>query len=303
MAQAHWILRRYARDLLGWLAVLMMKPLRYFPRKPIANIAAAVMRTVGPWLPEHRVGQANLRAAFPEKSPSEIEAILSGAWDNLGRVAVEFLYLNEIAIQTHPDAPGDADVIYDRITAERALAIKDQKAALLFGAHLGNWELPARFGRYYGVEATLLFRAPNIRAIADAVVKLRADSMGTLVRSGFDAPIRLARALERGEKVGMVVDQYDLRGVEVIFFGRTCKASPLLAQLARHFECPIYGVRAVRMADRNRFRGEVTEPIEPVRDAEGRIDVRGTTQAIANVVEAWVREHPHQWLWQHRRWR
>jgi KDO2-lipid IV(A) lauroyltransferase len=26
-------------------------------------------------------------------------------------------------------------------------------------------------------------------------------------------------------------------------------------------------------------------------------------QAITSVVENWVREHPEQWLWVHRRWR
>jgi Kdo2-lipid IVA lauroyltransferase/acyltransferase len=26
-------------------------------------------------------------------------------------------------------------------------------------------------------------------------------------------------------------------------------------------------------------------------------------QAITDVVEAWVREYPEQWLWVHRRWR
>jgi KDO2-lipid IV(A) lauroyltransferase len=26
-------------------------------------------------------------------------------------------------------------------------------------------------------------------------------------------------------------------------------------------------------------------------------------QAITSVVEGWVREHPEQWLWVHRRWR
>jgi len=31
--------------------------------------------------------------------------------------------------------------------------------------------------------------------------------------------------------------------------------------------------------------------------------VRGTMQAITDVVEEWVREHPEQWLWVHRRWR
>ncbi|MEX0590733.1 MAG: lipid A biosynthesis lauroyl acyltransferase, partial [Xanthobacteraceae bacterium] len=43
-------------------------------------------RTFGPWLPASRIGRANLRAAFPEKSKAEIEAILAGVWENLGRV-------------------------------------------------------------------------------------------------------------------------------------------------------------------------------------------------------------------------
>ncbi|HUZ32465.1 MAG TPA: hypothetical protein VMV19_16725, partial [Xanthobacteraceae bacterium] len=26
-------------------------------------------------------------------------------------------------------------------------------------------------------------------------------------------------------------------------------------------------------------------------------------QAVTAVIEGWVREHPEQWLWLHRRWR
>jgi len=101
----------------------------------------------------------------------------------------------------------------------------------------------------------------------------------------------------------MLVDQHYVKGVDVTFFGRSCKANPLLAQLARHVECPIHGVRIVRQPDRRRFQIELTEPIAPARDAEGRIDIAGTMQAITAVVEGWVREHPEQWLWVHRRWR
>ena len=36
----------------------------------------------------------------------------------------------------------------------------------------------------------------------------------------------------------------------------------------------------------------MTEPIEPPRDAQGRIDVHGTMQVITSVVEGWVREYP-----------
>jgi KDO2-lipid IV(A) lauroyltransferase len=101
----------------------------------------------------------------------------------------------------------------------------------------------------------------------------------------------------------MLVDQHESRGVDVDFFGRRCKTTPLLAQLARHFDCPIHGIRVVRLPDRYRFRVEITDPIKPVRDAAGLIDIQGTTQVITTVIEGWVREHPEQWLWLHRRWR
>jgi Kdo2-lipid IVA lauroyltransferase/acyltransferase len=300
--QFKWHLRDKSHIAIGYVAVFLMRVMRRANRKRTANTLAASMRTVGPWLREHRIARNNLTAAFPEKSAQEIEAILSGTWDNLGRVAAEFLHLDRITILDQ-EKPADVDVIYDSVAVERLRVIQATGPRLIFGTHLGNWELPARFARYYDVDCTSLFRAPNIRPIADAIVALRAGCMGTLVPSGFDAPIRLARALERGGKAAMLVDQYDSRGIDIMFFGRVCKASPLLAQLARHLDCPIHGVRMVRLADRNKFWVEVTDPIEPVRDAEGKIDIAGTTQAVANVIEAWVREHPDQWLWQHRRWR
>jgi KDO2-lipid IV(A) lauroyltransferase len=101
----------------------------------------------------------------------------------------------------------------------------------------------------------------------------------------------------------MLVDQHFVKGVDVTFFGRRCKANPLIAQLARHTECPIHGTRVVRREDRNRFTIEMTEAIAPARDAQGRIDIQGTMQVITSVIEGWVREHPEQWLWLHRRWR
>jgi KDO2-lipid IV(A) lauroyltransferase len=127
--------------------------------------------------------------------------------------------------------------------------------------------------------------------------------MVTLVPSQFDAPIRLARALERGEHVAMLVDQHEFRGVDVTFFGRTCKANPLIGQLARHTGCNVRGIRVVRLADGNHFSVEATEPLDLPRDAEGLVDVAAAMQRITTVIEGWVREYPEQWLWLHRRWR
>jgi Kdo2-lipid IVA lauroyltransferase/acyltransferase len=101
----------------------------------------------------------------------------------------------------------------------------------------------------------------------------------------------------------MLVDQHESRGVDVTFFGRTCKANPLIAQLARHTNCFVRGLRVVRLPDGNHFRGELTEPLDLPRDAQGEVDIQGTMQLITSVIEGWVREHPEQWLWLHRRWR
>ena len=100
----------------------------------------------------------------------------------------------------------------------------------------------------------------------------------------------------------MLVDQYNVQGVDVTFFGRRTKANPLIARLARHVDCPIHGVRIVRLPG-DQFRADLTEAITPARDPAGTIDVAGTMQIITDIVEGWVREHPEQWLWVHRRWR
>jgi len=59
----------------------------------------------------------------------------------------------------------------------------------------------------------------------------------------------------------------------------------------------------VRKPDGNSFWVEITDPIDPVRDADGHIEIKGTMQTITSVIEGWIREHPEQWLWLHRRWR
>jgi KDO2-lipid IV(A) lauroyltransferase len=172
-----------------------------------------------------------------------------------------------------------------------------------FAAHLANWELPAVVAKVLVDHSAVLYRRPNIRPISDVIVKLRAPLMGELIPASLDAPLKLARLLQSGTHVGMLVDQHYTRGVEVTFFGRPCKANPLIALLARQTESPIHGLRVVRKPDGNSFWVDITDPIEPARDADGRIDIVGTMQAITAVVEGWVREHPEQWLWLHHRWR
>jgi Kdo2-lipid IVA lauroyltransferase/acyltransferase len=296
-------LNRISNGMSGALAIALLKLMRLIDPDRLADFAGWAMRNLGPWLPEHRIGRANLAAAFPDKSSAEIDKILRGVWDNLGRLGAEFAHLDRLwdFDPDHSDKPGR--IVLSPTAIERYLKLADDgKPALVFAAHLANWELPAICAATYNLDSAVLYRQPNIPAVNRWLKATRAASMGALIPTGFEAPTKIAAAIERGAHVGILVDQYYLQGVEVTFFGRRTRTNPLLARIARHFDCPIYGTRIIRLPD-HRFSAELTEEIQPARDAQGKIDIAGTMQIITDVVEGWVREYPEQWLWLHRRWR
>jgi KDO2-lipid IV(A) lauroyltransferase len=286
----------------GAFTVALLRTTRYFDATKTADRFGRIARLFGPFMREQKIGRANLTAAFPEKSSEEIETILAGVWDNLGRVGAEFAHLDHIW-DYDPEQPEKSRIEFSPRSKALFDHIRDDgKPALIFACHLGNWELPALAAVAHGLDAAILYRRPNIASADRVIQQMRAVKMGTLIPAGRDAPLKLAEALQNGQHVAMLVDQYLTGGVEVTFFGRKTRANPMLARLLRQVECPIHGVRIIRLPG-HRFRAELSEEVMPVRDAAGQIDVKGTTQAITSVVEGWIREYPDQWLWLHRRWR
>ena len=295
-------LKHMGNALGGFIAVRLLKLLRLFSPDSTANAAAWLMRNIGPLFPENRIGRANLKMAFPEKSDAEIETILRGVWDNIGRMGAEFAQLDRLWNEdAYQHAGGRVQLAPESI--ERFLKLQnDGKPALIFASHLANWELPAVCAATYKLDSAVLYRKPNVAAIDAWLQETRANSMGEIISTGLSAPMKISQALERGAHVGMLVDQYYVRGVPVTFFGQRTMANPLLARLAQHFNCPIHGARIIRLPN-NRFRAELTDEIQAVRDAGGRVDIAGTMQVVTSVIEGWIRENPEQWLWLHRRWR
>ena len=288
---------------IGSIAVGLMRAVKRVDRKRAANFAGALLRRAGPLLKEHRIGREQLRAAFPEKSDTEIEKILAGVWDNLGRVAAEFVHLDEFAI-TEEGASGANAVTMGPETRERArLILNGSQARLIFACHLANWEIPAVVAKKFGADTAVLFRRPNIPAVGDAVVKMRAGVMGQMIPTNLSAPVRLAHLLQSGVHVGMLVDQHYTKGVDVTFFGRTCKANPLIALLARQIECPIHRHARRPPARRQQLPRRDNGVAQSAARRRRPHRYPGTMQAITTVIEGWVREHPEQWLWLHRRWR
>jgi KDO2-lipid IV(A) lauroyltransferase len=283
---------------LGPLAKALLGLLGRLDPDRASDWCGAIARRCGPWLPAHRIGRENLRAAYPDKNPAWIEATLRDAWDNLGRVVGEYAHLGAIA-RTGPDAR--VRVSEDAVALFRTL-LEDGKPALCFSAHLGNWEVPAVVIAEHGMPSAVVYRMPNNEAVAKEIMRIRAPLMGRMIRTQARAALEMAAALEVGLHLGMLVDQRFSRGVDITFLNRPCKANPSIARLARRFDCPVVGVYVVRHPDRV-FELRAEGPFTLPRDDEGEVDARAATQMINDVVAGWVRENPGQWLWFHRRWR
>lgn len=287
----YWLIAQAAR---AALAVL-----RRLPADSALNFADRTARRLGPWFGRDRVALDNLRRAYPEKDEAEIRAIASDMWGNMGRLAAEYIFLDQLLdYDPHDEEVGRIEIagreIFDRIARE-------DHAHILFTAHLGNFELLPICGRRFGLKLTSMFRPPNNPYIADYIARTRDATMGDLVASRSGAAITLARLLEQGENVGMLVDQKFTAGVRTIFFGRPCATNPLLPRLARRFDCDIYPAYCQRLPG-NRYRLVIEPRLDLPRRADGEVDVPASAQLLNDTVERWIRQDPGQWMWFHKRW-
>ncbi|MDR6431175.1 KDO2-lipid IV(A) lauroyltransferase [Brucella pseudogrignonensis] len=273
--------------------------LRLLPAKSAIRFSAWFARKVGPFTPRHKVATSNLRHAYPEKSDAEIEKIAVEMWDSMARLFAEYIFLDAIFdFDPHATEPGLIEVdgipIFERLRDET-------KPHIFFTAHTGNFELLPICAGTFGLDVTALFRPPNNPYIAKTVLKARKTNMGHLVPSKAGAAWSLARVLDNGGNVGMLVDQKFQRGVPSTFFNRPVKTNPLLAKLARQYDCDVYPARCIRLPG-GRYRLELKERMELPRDEKGEIDIAATAQLLNDTVEEWVREYPGQWMWFHKRW-
>jgi KDO2-lipid IV(A) lauroyltransferase len=165
-------LKPISEAVVGGLTITILRTTRMFDPDKTADFLGRAAQFIGPRLREDRIGRENLTAAFPEKSPEQIDAILAGVWDNLGRIGAEFAHLDHIwdYDTDQPDKPSRVEFSV-RSKALFDTLRDDGKPAIFFASHLGNWELPALGAVAHGLDCAILFRRPNSEA-ADRAIEL-----------------------------------------------------------------------------------------------------------------------------------
>jgi KDO2-lipid IV(A) lauroyltransferase len=132
---------------------------------------------------------------------------------------------------------------------------------------------------------------------------LRAMSGNTVIYKK-KALARIIKTLRGGRGVAILIDQnvQEKDGIFVDFFGRKAATTTVAAALAIKTGCPLLPVHTVLEKD-GRYRLVYGRPLFWTTSGDRQRDIAELTQRLTTAVEGWVREHPEQWLWMHRRWK
>jgi KDO2-lipid IV(A) lauroyltransferase len=168
-------------------------------------------------------------------------------------------------------------------------------------AHTGNWDLTAcAVARERPV--VVVTKRLSIGVLDRLWHWLRARRGVRLVVEGQVVRGAL-RALERGALVAMMIDQVPMRRRGVAwapFLGARAPVDLGPALVAARAGVPL--VVAFPFCDAaGRHRVHVADVLEPPRRAGRAWAEAAMTRATAQL-DAFVRAHPEQWLWMHRRW-
>jgi KDO2-lipid IV(A) lauroyltransferase len=243
-----------------------------------------------------RLAVQQLRAAFPSKTADECRAIARATFAHFGRLLVALLRFSTFTpeqMRARIEIEGD-----DRVRA----ALAHERGVLIITGHFGFWELQGLAHALVLPSMSVVARPldnPYLHQLLEDT--RRATGNRVIYRQG--ALRRILRALAANECIAILIDQHiqPADAVVVDFFNRPVSTTAAVATLALRTGAPIVPAFALPLA-RGRYRFVYEHPIE-VPSPTAADPVRELTQRCTDVLEMYVRRHPHLWLWMHRRWR
>jgi KDO2-lipid IV(A) lauroyltransferase len=294
------VLRRWiAYPLEAFGARLIWRLFRLVPLDRASALGGWIGRMLGPRVGVSSRARRHLVQAFPEKQADEIERIIAGMWDNLGRVVGEYAHLPTLGAY---DARDGRWPRIEVVGLEHLIALRDGgRPGILFSAHMANWEVLLMVAASMGLATTSVYRAANNPLVDALIQRWRGDQSGEFVPKGSQGARAALKALGSGRHLAMLVDQKMNDGIAVPFFGRPAMTAPALAELALRFNCPVVPARLERL-DGAHLRLTVLPPLDLAPTGDRAADVLRIMTRVNALLEDWIRQRPEQWFWLHRRW-
>jgi Kdo2-lipid IVA lauroyltransferase/acyltransferase len=275
------------------LAAAALKSLEYAPLPVARRLALGYARLLDRAIPRlRRVGMRNLAMAMPELATARHAAMIDGVFASVARILVSFARFPSIRRENL------AQWIRLEGGEHFEAALRGGRGVLFATAHLGNWELSAFAHALMAAPMNVLVR-PLDNGKIDALVERRRALTGNRPIGKKDFARSILKALAANQAVGILIDQNESldSGIFVDFFGVKACASPGLARFASHSGAAVIPGFALWNEDERRYVLRFYPAVAMTGDAAA------DTQALHNVLERVIRDHPDQWLWIHRRWK
>ena len=240
--------------------------------------------------------QAALQRCFPEKSAADVRVVADGMYRHLGTLLIETLRTGHMDL-----AALDEEVDFSGF--EKVMQILSRgRGLIVLTAHVGNFELLAMLAALKGAPLTVITKALKPKWLNDWWLETR-GKFGVKMLPARDSYRYCRETLKANGILGFVLDQNMKRnrGIFVDYFGRPACTSPGLALLSAQTGAPVLPAFMLREPD-GRHRVHVFDPLPPPASADKAI-IRQATQEYTTIIERFVRAHPDQWIWLHRRWR
>ncbi len=245
---------------------------------------------------EKRKVVTHLKMAFPDKSEAEIVTLGARNFQNYGYTMAELALLDKQLPK------------FDKlITVEGREHFDTGRAAgkgiIALTAHFGNWEILGGWLSMLGYPGSVVARKIYYDKYNELLVGVRSKmKLKTLYRD--DSPREILKALKENRVVGIVADQdvSSVDGVHVNFFGKPAYTPTAPVRLAMKLGVPVIPCMIIREEG---FRHKII--IEPALDlqqtGDEEKDVFANTQKWVSIQEKYIREYPHLWVWNHKRWK
>ncbi|MBI3485292.1 MAG: lysophospholipid acyltransferase family protein [Acidobacteria bacterium] len=289
-------MRRGLEFVAAWLA---LKTLGILPR-PLARGVGALITRLAFFLrpPLRRAAVFNLRLAFPDLSDAERRRILRSLVRQVGWMAGEFAQFPR-----YTRARIERIVVLDGFENFDA-AQRLGKGVLFLTGHASAWELAPFAQALYGYPLHFLVRPIDNSRVEALVNRYRCLSGNTPIEKNKSARAML-QILRAGGTIGVLIDQNTSleEGVFVDFFGVPACTTSGLARIALRTEAAVVPGFLFWDEHMRKYRLRFEPAIELQRTGDEERDIRENTARFTRAVEDYVRRHPDQWLWVHKRWR
>jgi KDO2-lipid IV(A) lauroyltransferase len=219
---------------------------------------------------------------------------------SLGRRSLQNLGLNFVEYSFLPylnkDNFNDFFEFHGLEILDQALA--EGKGALLLTLHLGHGDLACAALSLRGYPIVMVSKFFKAKWLNDLWFGMRAR-LGTKFVPPRDSSYALLKGLKTGHAVVIPLDQFTGPpiGVRTHFFGVETGTAAGLAVMAERSKAPVLSCYTCRQPDGRHGVNIVREV--PAGDATPEV----VTQRFNDELESFVRAHPDQWMWIHRRWK